>query len=218
MVKEPTIPRPHKVPHRLQDGDAEQHHFESEKSMFRAQYFEAIDACRSELNRRFDEKSYALLRQIEDAFLNAANREPFEFNDTLRKTYSNRIDFDQVTAELKLLPSLMRQCLPDVKRATSLDTVISVANNGQNRVILPSVVRLIQIYLLAPMSAASAERSFSVQRQIKSYLRNTMSERRYNNLLVLNIHKEKTDSIDLIKLAREFVQKNDRRLKYFGKF
>ncbi|CAB4021664.1 Hypothetical predicted protein [Paramuricea clavata] len=130
MVKEPTIPRPHKVPRRLHDGDAEQHHFESEKSMFRAQYFEAIDACLSELNRRFDEKSYEPLRQIEDAFLNAANREPFEFNDTLRKTYSNRIDFDQVTAELKLLPSLMRQCLPDVKRATSLDTVISVANNG----------------------------------------------------------------------------------------
>ena len=218
MVEKPFIPRRHKVPRRLQYGDAEQHHFESEKSMFRAQYFEAIDACLSELSRRFDEKSYALLRQIEVAFLNAANREPFEFNDTLRKTYSNRIDFDQVIAELKLLPGLLRQCLPDIKRATSLDTVISVVNNGQNRLILPMVVRLIQIYLLAPMSAASAERSFSVQRQIKSYLRNMMSERRYNNLLVLNIHKEKTDNIDLIKLAKEFTQKNDRRLRYFGKF
>ena len=115
----------------------------------------------------------------------------------------------------------MKQCLTDVKRATSLDTVISVVNYGQNRLILPSVVHLIQIYILAPISAASAERSFSVQRQIKSYLRNTMSEKRYNNLLgapVLNIHKEKTDNIDLIKLAREFAQKNDRRLRYFGKF
>ena len=112
----------------------------------------------------------------------------------------------------------MKQCLPDVKRATSLDTVISVVNYGQNRLILPGVVHLIQIYLLVPISAASAERSLSVQRQIKSYLRNTMSEKRYSNLLVLNIHKEKTDNIDLIKLAREFAQKNDRRLRYFGKF
>ena len=95
--------------------------------------------------------------------------------------------------------------------------VISVATNGQNReLLLPSVVRLIQIYLLAPMSAASAERSFSVQRQIKSYFRNTMSEKRYDNLLALNIHKERTDNV--IKLAREFVQKNDRRLRFFGKF
>ena len=188
MIKEPVIPRPLKVPHRLRHGDAEQHYFESEKSMFRAKYFEAIDACLSELNRRFDEESYALLRQIEIAFLNAANQEPIEFSDTLRKTYSNKIDFDQVIAELKLLHSLMKQCLPDVKRATSLDTVISVVNYGQNRLILPkSVVHLIQIYLLAPISAASAERSFSVQRQIKSYLRNTMSEKRYNNLLVLKV-------------------------------
>ena len=86
-------------------GDAEQHHFESEKSMFRAQYVEAIDACLSELNRRFDEESYALLQQIEIAFLNAANQEPIEFSDTLRKTYSNKINFDQVMAELKLLHS-----------------------------------------------------------------------------------------------------------------
>ena len=105
--------------------------------------------------------------------------------------------------------------MPDVKRVTSPDTVISVATNGQNRkLLLPSVVRLIQIYLLAPMSAASAERSFSVQRQIKNYLRNTMFEKRYNNLLVLDIHKERTDNIDMVKLAREFVQENDRRLRF----
>ena len=121
MVKEPVIPCSHKVPHHLQHGDAEQRHFESEKSMFCTQYFEAIDACLSELNRRFDEESYALLRQIEIAFLNAANQEPIEFSNTLRKVYSNKIDFDQVIAELKLLHSLMKQCLPDVKRATSLD-------------------------------------------------------------------------------------------------
>ena len=48
MMKEQTPPSPHKVPRRLQDGDVVQHHFESEKSMFRAQYFEAIDACLAE--------------------------------------------------------------------------------------------------------------------------------------------------------------------------
>ena len=119
------------------------------------------------MNRRFNEESYALLQQIEIAFLNAANQEPIEFSDTLRKTYSNKIDFDKVIAGLKLLHSSMKQCLPDVKRETSLDMVISVVNYGQNRLILPSVVHLIQIYLLAPISAVPTERSFSVQRQIR---------------------------------------------------
>ena len=84
--------------------------------------------------------------------------------------------------------------------------------------LLPSVLKLAQIYLLAPMSAASAERSFSVQRRIKHYSRSTMTEKRYNNLMMLNIHKERTDEIDLIKIAKDFVQRNDRRLKFFGKF
>ena len=61
MVEEPTLPFPHKVRRRLQHGDAALRQFESEKSMFRSQYFEAIDACLVELNRRFDEKSYAPL-------------------------------------------------------------------------------------------------------------------------------------------------------------
>ena len=64
MVEEPVIPHPHKVPRHLQRGDASQHRLESEKSMFRAQYFEAIDACLSELNRRFDEDSYTLILML----------------------------------------------------------------------------------------------------------------------------------------------------------
>lgn len=219
MVEEPTLPRQRKVPRRLQHSDAVQHQFDSAKSMFRAQYFEAIDACLAELNRRFDERSYAPLQHLEDVFLNAANMQPFEFNDDVRKTYGNEIDFDQVTAELKLLPSVIKQCLPEVKQVTSMDTVFSAASYSQNGTfLLSNAVRLLQIYLLAPMSAASAERSFSVQRRIKSYLRNTITEKRYNNLLVLNIHKEKTDNINLTELAKEFTQKNDRRLRFFGKF
>ena len=44
MVEEAVLPRPKKVPRRLQDGDAVEHRHESAKSMFRAQYYEAIDA------------------------------------------------------------------------------------------------------------------------------------------------------------------------------
>ena len=76
-----------------------------------------------------------------------------EFNDDIRKTYCNEIDFDQAGAELKLLPSIIKQCLPEVKQVTSMDTVFSVASNGQNgEYLLSNVVRL-----LHPMSAATTE-------------------------------------------------------------
>lgn len=141
-----------------------------------------------------------------------------EFNDDIRKTYCNEIDFDQAGAELKLLPSIIKQCLPEVKQVTSMDTVFSVASNGQNgEYLLSNVVRLLHIYLLDPMSAATTEWSFSVQRRVKSYLRNITTERRYNNLLMLNIHKERTDSNNLIELAKEFIPQNDKRLRFFCK-
>ena len=64
------------------------------------------------------------------------------------------------------------------------------------------------------MSAATAETSSSVQRRIKNYLRNTITQKRYTNLLMLNIHKERIDSLDLRELAKAFREKND-RMRFF---
>ena len=216
MVEEAVLPHPKKVPRRLQDGDAVEHQHDSAKSMFQAQYFEAIDAILAEFNRQFDEKSYAPLQHLEDVILNAANRVPCDISDDFKKTYDNEIDFDKVTTELRFLPGIIKQCLPEVKRVTTMDTVISAVTQGQNGTfVVPNIVRLLQMYLLAPMSAATAERSFSVQRRTKNYLRNTMTQKRYNNLLMLNIHKER---IDLKEIAKAFAGKNDRRMRFFGQF
>ena len=46
----------------------------------------------------------------------------------------------------------------------------------------------------------------------------TMTEKRLNNCLLLNIHKDITDSLDLVSIAQEFVSKYDERKKYFGNF
>ena len=80
---------------------------DSAKSMFRAQYHEAIDAILAQLNRRFDEKSYAPLQHLEDVILNAANKVPYEISDDFKKTYDNEIDFDKVTTELRFLPGII---------------------------------------------------------------------------------------------------------------
>ena len=205
MVEEAVLPRPKKVPRRLKDGDAVKHQHDSAKSMFRAQYYEAIDAILAELNRRLDEKSYAPLQHLEDVILNAVNRVPCDISDDFKKTYDNEIDFDKVTTELRFLPGIIKQ---EVKRVTTMDTVISAVSQGQNRTfVVPNTVRLLQIYLLAPMSAATAERSFSLQRRINNYLRNTMAQKRYNNLLMLNIHKERIDSVDLKEIAQALWRK-----------
>ena len=69
-----------------------------------------------------------------------------------------------------------------------------------------------------PANNAVSERSFSVMRQIKSYLKNTMGQARLNYLMVLNIYKEQLDKLDLMAIANEFVSGNEYRLRFFGKF
>ena len=55
-------------------------------------------------------------------------------------------------------------------------------------------------------------------RRIKSYLRSTMGQERLNHLMLLHLHKEKLDKLDLVFIANEFVSGSKHRLSFFGKF
>ena len=65
---------------------------------------------------------------------------------------------------------------------------------------------------------ATAERSFSVLRRIKTYLQFTMSESRLNNIMLLHCHNDITDSLDLLNIAKSFVDVNTRRQNHFCTF
>jgi hypothetical protein len=51
-------------------------------------------------------------------------------------------------------------------------------------------VKVIKLLLTIPVSTASAERSFSAMRRIKTYLRSTMGEDRLSALAILSIEKQ----------------------------
>ncbi|XP_071843974.1 zinc finger MYM-type protein 1-like [Apostichopus japonicus] len=219
FVNPPELPRHRKVPRRLQLGNAEQHMFASPEDLYRVEHCGAIDVCISELGRRFQQTSYTVLVDIETALINSSNGHDFGFSEQTKSLYKNDVDFHCLQAELALLNGIIKQRLPLVKKVTSMDTVVSLLSDHNDiRLAFPNVLRLIHIYLLAPMSAASGERSFSVQRRIKTYLRSTIGEQRYNNMLMLHIHKARTDGLVIRDIAKEFTRRNPRRMKYFGKF
>ncbi|CAB4037909.1 zinc finger MYM-type 1-like [Paramuricea clavata] len=223
FVDDPKLSRAKQLPRRFQHGDGEQHHFQSAKEFHRAQCVEALDACMAALQERFDQEIYSVLMNIETVLINAANGHTFELNDAVKRLYEEDLDFDQLKAELKLLEGIISQRLPEVKKVTSIDTITSIfsteeTDSSQIVMAMSNVVRLLQIYLLAPMSAASGERSFSSQRLVKTYLRSTMTAARYNNLIVMHVNKARTDELDLSLIAKDFVLKNERRVRFFGKF
>ncbi|CAM8884341.1 unnamed protein product [Rhodiola kirilowii] len=65
--------------------------------------------------------------------------------------------------------------------------------------------------LIVPVTVASAERSFSKLKILKSYLRSTMSQERLNALALISIEHEFLEKLDYDRLIDDFASKSARR-------
>lgn len=67
----------------------------------------------------------------------------------------------------------------------------------------PRVLKLIQLALTLPVSAASCERSFSCIKRVKTYTRTTMTEGRLTGLALMSIENELTKT-GIVRLLTKF--------------
>ena len=79
----------------------------------------------------------------------------------------------------------------------------------------PSIDTILCIMLTMPVTSATAERSFSVLRRLKTYVRSTMNNDRLSSLALMQIHRD--FSVDLDKVMEKFVSAKTRRTD-FGQF
>lgn len=79
-----------------------------------------------------------------------------------------------------------------------------------NEAIFPNIKVLLAIACVTPVGSASAERSFSGLRRIKTYLRNSMGEERLAGLALMHIHH--STEIDESQIIGMFLRKHRRRL------
>ncbi|ESO02872.1 hypothetical protein HELRODRAFT_81061 [Helobdella robusta] len=75
----------------------------------------------------------------------------------------------------------------------------------------PNIEILLKIFLTIPLSNASGDRSFTVLKRIKNYLRSTMGEQKLNNLVVLYIEQEIINSVDTAKIIDEYARSKARK-------
>ena len=120
---------------------------------------------------------------------------------------------------LPLLQDVVQKGVPAAKKITSVHTICeSMNSNDIFKEMLPTVHQLLRLYLTLPITSATSERTFSALRQLLTYLRSKMTEKRLNSCLLLHVHKDLTDSLDLISVAKEFIGLTDERQKHFGHF
>ena len=91
---------------------------------------------------------------------------------------------------------------------------INVLNYIKRLEFFPNACIAFKILLTIPVTVASAERSFSKLKLIKSYLRSTMSQKRLRGLTILSIEKEMLVELECKNLISNFASQKKRKINF----
>ena len=124
---------------------------------------------------------------------------------------SEIIDLQELTSEAQELPVYLnlhnRNSPAPITKVTMVSTICDVMNSvSDSKDCLPHIH---QLYMSVPLGSATAERTFSVMRRVKSWLRSSMSSNTLNNRIFSVIHKQRIDEVSAQEVAKEFVEINE---------
>ena len=197
--------------------------FDSPKNYFRQQYYEAVDLISAELQNRFQQKrGIPAAAAIENLILNAINAGEYSEIPEL-ELYKKDVNSVNLKAQLQMLPNLLKAYNENtgqkIVKVTTLRTMCAIFNAvPSSKSLFQDIFILLRILLTIPVTTATAERTFSALRRLKTYLRSTMSQPRLDHIMLLHTHKERTDELDMLQVAKSFVSVNERRQLFFGSF
>ena len=83
-----------------------------------------------------------------------------------------------------------------LKQLADLPSTLDSTNH-----LYPNIHAILKVLLTMPVSTASAERSFSVLKRLKTYLRNTMGDDRMSSLALLHIYQDRDINVDNVLQA-----------------
>ncbi|XP_073151891.1 uncharacterized protein [Henckelia pumila] len=182
---------------------------------FRINYFLFIvDQARFSMTTRFEK-----FQKYEELFGFLFNLERLQLTDdevllrsckNLESSLTHRgcsdISGDDLFSELTFL-----KCSLPREAKTTIDVVNYLKKMDG---CFPNAQIAYKILLTIPVTVASAERSFSKLKLIKTFLRSTMSQEILNGLAMLSIEKEVTERLDYTDLISIFSSKTVRRVAF----
>ena len=112
--------------------------------------------------------------------------------------------FSQLEILKVLIKHVQMNCFADVLKAVK-------SLSDHERHMITEVIVICKLLLVNPITSAIGERSFSMARRAKAWLRANMKQQCFNNVALLHTNKARTDKIRLLDIANEFVQRNENR-------
>ena len=208
-VNDPKLPRTKKAPKKIEEctgGRSAPEYHNDEVSYYRQIYFDALDYIINSIKDRFEQPDYQIYVNLENLLLKAAYEEDFEHEFMQVVTfYKGDFNANRLRLHLQIFGNECRKL--DSKNLSSITAMLrSIPDASQS--VIEDVYVLVNLILVMPASNSSSERSFSMLKLIKTYLRSTMGQTRLNHLMILSIYKDKLDELNLTIPAKLFIDKN----------
>ena len=223
-IAQPAMPRKRKRPNYsiiqcvigYEDPASNAHYPETIEKYFKQMYFEALDAVVNAMEDHFKQPVLKKIMNVEQLFLKTINNQDASVELKAVKTdFDGDFNADQLESELHLIPTSFKDSKP-VDFHGICKTL--QAMDKDDRPMIKNIWTITRIVLTSGATSATLERSFSMQRRIKRWLRSTMGQKRYNSLSVLNAHTDVADKLSLVEVAESFTAAQDKRRNDFGTF
>lgn len=202
-LDEPKTPKIRSRPKKIDDSTSEPHEFSSPADFYRKMYFEVLDKVIGCIEQRFTKDTMAHLSNME-LFLTQQNNETS--SNYVKNFYGDDFDMDRLILHRNMLLDIAQT--KNYKLNSVEDVVSFITTHCEStKDMIPEVIKLLNIILTIPVSTCTAERSFSALRRIKTYLRNTMTQQRLNNYMVVHVNREIADDLELENIADIFINR-----------
>ena len=212
---DPLLPQQRKMPKRYEIGNAQPEFVDTPDHYFKCIYFEALHLITTCISERFDQPGFAVYRNVQDLLKNAAKGNLYQSElEFVLNFYGSDFNDEQLKTQLQVFTANFTYKSAGLFISDIIEYFKSLLPAQLD--LFSEVSKLLKL-LVMPTTNAVSERSFSTLRRIKTYLRSTMSQSRLNHLMILNIHQELTDGLNLIEVANDFVFEHEHRKQLFGK-
>lgn len=187
--------------------------FSSELQKFKITVFYAsLDIIIAQISNRFTsfENTVQPFMFLNPIYLSNVTKEDLTENCAkLVNKYENDLSFD-LENEIKQFQSLFSN---DIKKLASIWELCEFIFNKNCLLCsnLPNLCTALQLFITMPVTSASAERSFSKLKLIKTFLRNTIGESRLSNLAIIGIEAQKARNLNIENLVDTFIKTKKRR-------
>ncbi|KAK6488539.1 hypothetical protein HHUSO_G7399, partial [Huso huso] len=209
----PCVPRKRVIPTKL--GGGVKSSFEKPEDYYRTEIlYSTLDTLIEEVEDPFSENDLFIFKSLADVLSSESPSD--ESVGAVSTTYS--IDQEDLNSEINLFSQMFKDGVADKsneeEERTQLEKRLQFFREMALHDTLPNLSKLYVLYLTIPVTTASAERSFSSLRQLKTYLRTIMTDARVSNLAILQIEKG-GQAVNILDIVTRFASRKDRRLQFF---